>query len=196
MNDERPGPQYPVYPPRTPQPVHRTSPWVWVAIAMSGLAILAAAVVAVAFFFYVSDPIEDGGEYFVTQSSVEDAVDEPCDGMVAAAAKIHVFGPREESIQSLRGFTTAAQAIVNAIDGAGPDGDSRAWMRDWTTLIDAVDAFASRLAEGPARFEMPDAGDGYVVSERMYWGSPEGCEVPLVIEALDPESAAEYYEFE
>lgn len=42
---------------------------------------------------------------------------------------------------------------------------------------------------------MPDSDTGLPLVERMSYGSPEGCGVPLIIVALDPESAADPFYF-
>lgn len=198
MNEEPARPIYPTYPPSTPTRTRRTSPWVWVAIAISSLALVAVLVLGALFAFYVFDTgsFEDEGDYGVMQSSVEDAVAGPCDTMARASGRIHVLGSRDAAAASLRDFTDAADDVVAAIDGAEPDRDSRAWRDDWVTLIKAIDDFAGQLDTAATEFEMPATEDGNAVSERMYWGSPEGCEVPIVIEALDPLSASGYYAVE
>jgi hypothetical protein len=150
----------------------------------------------VSFFYFFGAVDDEAGDYIVTQSSVEDAVAKPCKAMVRASADIHILGQQGEGSASLRDFTKAAQDVVVAIEGAHPDHDSRAWRKDWDTLIRAIDDFADELDQQATDFEMPVTESGYALSERMYWGSPEGCEVPIVIEALDPKSAAEYYTYE
>jgi hypothetical protein len=169
---------------------------VWVAIAMSSVALLGLLVAGAAALVYFSGEFDqtEPGDYTVTQGAVEEAVAGPCDTMARSTRHIQILGPADEGASQLRDFTRAAGDVVKAIDGAGPDRDSRAWRKDWTTLIEAIDDFAGRIEDDPyAEFEMPGTSDGYALSERMYWGSPEGCEVPIVIEALDPFNAAQYY---
>jgi hypothetical protein len=175
---------------------------VWIsaaAIAVLGVAVLGAIALGALFFFgsgfYLGDePFMD--DYYVEQSSVESAVEEPCHDMTEAAREISVFGSRSEGARSIAAFADTGRAIVSAIDGADPNESAQAWRDDWTELVDSLDEFAAELeGSGEADFHMPDSDTGLPLIERMSYGAPGGCGVPVVIVALDPESAAEpfYY---
>jgi hypothetical protein len=174
------------------------SPWVWVAIAGGSLAMVVLMAVGAVITYYVLDSGSyfEEGDYVVTQWSVEDAVAAPCESMARASGRVAILGSRDAAASSLRDFTDAAGDVVAAIDDAKPDRDSRAWRNDWMLLIQAVDDFAVAIETAEAEFEMPTTDAGRPLSERMYWGSPAGCEVPIVIEALDPLNASKYYSME
>ncbi len=56
-----------------------------------------------------------------------------------------------------------------------------------TVLLDAVDAYADKLAaDGEGTFDMPLDGAGDPVTMDMSGASDVWCDVPPIIEALDP----------
>jgi hypothetical protein len=135
-----------------------------------------------------------GGEYFVDQSGVERAVDQPCVKMLDAANDLVLIGDVKASVASLKAFTATVGPIVAAIEGAGPDNDATAWRDDWVELGASLDAYADKVAAGDTTaYEMPRSSGG-PISDRMYYGSPEGCEVPARIDMLDPKVASDYDE--
>jgi hypothetical protein len=136
-----------------------------------------------------------GGDYTVDQASVERAVEHPCARMRAASRRIVLMSTPEEGAASLRAFTESVGAIVSAIEDAGPDPDSRAWRDDWIALTDSLDEYADQLEAGDAKYLAPRDTSGAPITARMYYGSPTGCEVPVVIDALDPVAAASFWEY-
>lgn len=89
------------------------------AIAVLGVAVLGAIALGALFFlgngFYIDDePFLD--DYYVEQSSVESAVEEPCDDMIQAAREISVFSTRSEGARSIAAFTVTGRAIASAIE--------------------------------------------------------------------------------
>jgi hypothetical protein len=173
---------------------------VWIsaaAIAVLGAAVFGIIALAAMFFwgsgFYFDESfVED--DYYVEQGSVESAVEESCDDMIEAAREISVFSPRSDGARSIAAFADTGRTIVRAVDGADPDESSKAWRDDWAELVESLDEFARELeGSGEANFRMPDSGTGLPLAERMSYGSPEGCEVPLIIVALDSEAAADAF---
>lgn len=182
---------YPYPPPAT------TSPWVWVSLVVSLLAVAAVALtflVPALLMTLFAGELDDVAvdEYWVEQASVVRAVDEPCRGLASAAADVRLFGPPEQGRESVTALVTQMRSIVRAIDSAEPDSGARAWSADWQRLADALEDYAAALtSDEPAPFVAPTDG-GVDVLERMYWGGAPGCEVPLIVEALDPRSATSY----
>lgn len=170
------------------------------AIAVLGLAVVGTLALGALFFvgsfgYYLDDEwYPEGEDYFVEQGSVESAVEEPCADMIDAASAISIFDDRSAGAASIAAFAESGRAIVEAIDGANPNEGSQAWRDDWSQLIESLDEFARELrGTGDADFAMPDAGDGFPLAERMSYGSPGGCEVPLIIAALDSDAAGQPY---
>lgn len=186
-----------------PRPPYLASPpaprrWVWIGIgagSMLALGVVGMTIVGI-MAFLVGDIDGDSFEeddYLVDQSRVEKAVDEPCVQMKDAAGDLVLMGPPTASAASLKAFTASAGEIVQAIDGAKPDGDSKAWRDDWITLAASLDAYAVKVAAGdPAPYKMPRSSSSGFITERMYYGSPEGCEVPTRVDMLDPRVAEDY----
>lgn len=169
------------------------------AIAVLGLAVVGTFVLAALFFFgfgYLGDygMYEEGEDYYVEQGSVASAVEEPCSDMIEAARAISIFSDRSEGARSIAAFADSGRAIIEAIDGADPDESSQAWRDDWSQLAESLDEYAGELrGSGEADFSMPDTSYGFPLVERMTYGSPGGCEIPLIIWALDSDTAAEPY---
>ncbi|HUS22807.1 MAG TPA: hypothetical protein VMZ66_12440, partial [Aeromicrobium sp.] len=130
----------PPYGPPIPPPAGRTSPWVWVAVAMSAVALLATVVLPLALlaFAFASFGGFDGEfdeDDYLDQGSVLEAIEGPCDDMLAAAENVTLGGPTGKAAASLHRWTAVAQGIVTAVDGANPNEVSRAWRDDWKATI-------------------------------------------------------------
>ena len=197
--DDLPTPPTDVPPPVTyappMTPTTRTSPWVWVAVAMSAVALLVTVVLPVILIatlaIFVSDEFGvdfDGGPggefpgYYVDQESVIDAVEEPCEDMIEAAEDVSLGGPADLAATSLHQWAATAQRVVVAIDSAEPNADSREWRDDWKATIKAVSAYADKFGQPTNQLTLPDV-------ESMYWETDADCGVPVVIAGLDPEWA-------
>lgn len=136
-----------------------------------------------------------GGEYFVDQSRVERAVDQPCVAMKDAASELVLIGKPEEAVASLKAFTATIGQLVAAIEGAKPNPDAKAWRNDLVKLAASLDGYAAKVATGDSGpYTLPRTSSGYV-TERMFNGSPDGCEVPTRIDMLDPKAAEDYDSF-
>lgn len=182
------------YPPPAPP---RTNPWVWVALGLVA-AIVVPLVALVGFWFggawlwtmddeYYDDEYSGDSQYYVSQRSVNRALEPACDTLDDAAAEVQPFGSATAGKASLGRIADAARDISAAIDGANPDNDAARLSDDWTSLATALDGYAAQLDDPAARFTMPEA-DGDYVSERIMWGN-EVCYVPTIIVALDPGAA-------
>jgi len=162
----------------------KTSPWVWVALSLSIVAVLSAlALPLIALAGVIGIAISDigpGDDYYVDQHSVVNAVERPCEDMLAASARIDLNGSARNEAASLKRWARSAQRIVTAIDNAHPNIDSKAWRDDWTATIVAVDSYAAHLGEPKNRLHLPDT------LEDMYWATDADCGVPISIAALDP----------
>lgn len=185
--------------PTSPQEARPTSqrtntPAVWVALALSIVAILlsvASPLLAfgIGFMFDDLDGEEAYGddEYFVTQRSVINAVDEPCKTMTAAGKRITPYAPTEQAQRELRAWAASANDIAKAIDGASPTGDSVDWRDDWKSVGKAVDVYADQLGSGKTRLNLP------ATAQQISWASEGDCPLPLTIVALDPDLADDYF---
>ena len=177
-----------MYRPPVPPPAGRTSAWVWVAIAMSAVALLMTVVLPliVLGFFAASIGGFDGDfdeDDYLDQGSVLEAIERPCEDMLAAAENVTLGGPSDKTAASLRRWTAVAQGIVTAVDRAKPDQDSREWRDDWKATIKAVNAYADNFGKPNNTLTLPDS------LEDMYWETDAECGVPVVIAGLDPEWA-------
>lgn len=194
-----PGYYYPPAQPYVPPYAALTAPrrWVWFgagAASMLGLGLFGLIIYAVLSFAEDEIPYEDG-DYVVDQVSVERAVDKPCADMNEAASILLMVGDTKASVTSLRRFTASVDKIVAAIDDANPNADAEAWRDDWIMLADSLNDYADEAAAGGTNaYSMPDATGSRPISDRMYYGSPEGCEVPARVEILDADVAAAYDE--
>jgi len=168
--------------------------WVWFGIgAGSMLALGVIGLTVMGLLVSLGGYHED--EYFVDQARVERAVDQPCVAMKSTVSDLVLVGKTEESVASLKAFTATIGRIVDAIDGAKPNGDARAWRDDWMTLATSLDAYAAKISAGEsAPYSLPRSSSG-PITDRMYDGSPQGCEVPTRIDMLDPKVAEDYDEF-
>lgn len=159
----------------------------WVAVALSSLALLATVVLPLALvaFAITSFGGFDGAfdeDDYLDQGSVLEAIEEPCEDMLDAAENVRLGGPSDKAAASLRRWTAVAQRIVIAVDGARPDQDSREWRDDWKATIKSVDAYADNFGKPKNQLTLPDV-------ESMYWDTDAECGVPVVIAGLDPEWA-------
>lgn len=138
---------------------------------------------------------EDGAEYayYVDQESVVEAVDGLCSNMRSAAYEIKVFsGPEDASVDIAR-FTLAIKGIVEAIDSADPNSDSKLWRDDWQTLGADLDTYAADLKTKGDDAVFTSITDDVPTIARMSYSSDADCEVPQVIEGLDP-NLADYWD--
>lgn len=184
---------WPGYPP--PAPSRPPTPWyrnVWVWISVYG-AVVGVGFVALAILFFATVDDWDGGYYgdgyyYVDQESVNRAVEQPCDEMATAANQIQVFSTPSVGAASLHHFAEAGRGIPAAIDSVDDaNDDALKWRDDWTRLLDAVDAYADKLAaDGEGTFDLPVDGAGDPVISHMRGASDVWCDVPPVIAALDP----------
>jgi hypothetical protein len=175
----------PPAPPKQPKPWYRNV-WTWV-IAYIVVVGLGCVGLVVAFAFFAGEP-EGPDSYWVDQDSVNRAVTKPCDEMSTAAAQIQIFSTPAVGSASLHHFAEVGRGIPNAIESVDDtDSDSLQWRDDWNVLLDAVDAYADKLeSDGQKTFATPKDEDGYPVIQRMSAVSDVGCDVPPIIEALDP----------
>jgi len=136
----------------------------------------------------------EDGYYYVDQTSVVRAVEEPCANMRSAASDIQLFGDPKAAATDIKGFVIAAQGIVDAIDAHDPNADSRKWRDDWKSLNGDLTTYADDLStKGPAAvFASSTTIDDEPVMTRMAYSSDANCEVPQVIMAFDRENAQAY----
>lgn len=205
---EGPSPQHPQQPaahpppygywPYPPPPPSRTSPWVWVALGLA-LALLVPIVALAGLWFsgawlwsmddeYYDDEYSSGTQYYVTQRSVDRAMEPACDTLIDAAEEVQLFGSAAAGRASLGQLADAARGISTAIDGANPDADAAQLSTDWSSLAVALDGYAAELDDPSSRFTMPEV-DGDYVSDRITWGN-DVCFVPTVVVALDPSASS------
>lgn len=132
----------------------------------------------------------EDGYYYVDQTAVIDAVEGPCSNMRSAAYEIHLFATPEAGAKDIRRYTQAIKGIVDAIDANKPNSDARQWRDDWIALGAALDTYADDLVKDGERaaFHSMTEDDEPTIS-RMSYGSEADCEVPQVIEGLDPDLA-------
>lgn len=178
--------------PMPPAPGPRTSPWVWVAVSLSVVALLASLVIPVLALcaFMVFSEADDSGPsagYYVDQSSVLDAVEHPCEAADDAAARIRLDGSPQQLARELTTWTAEADLIIEAIDSAHPNADSRAWRDHWKATIRAVDNYAKNLDKPGHKLRLPDSMDD------LYWSTDAECGVPVSIVALDPAYGSSFY---
>ncbi len=186
--DSSSGHDGPEPPPSTPAqaapPPLKTSPWVWVALSLSAVAVLSSVALPVlAILGFMAFDEFGGDSYYVDQRSVVNAVEEPCEAMLDAGSKVSVGRSTRVATASLTNWTEAAQRIVTAIDGAKPNVDSRAWRDDWKATIAAVNTYAKHLGEPRNGLTLPDT------AEDIYWNTDAECGLPISIAALDPQYA-------
>lgn len=129
---------------------------------------------------------------FIENSTVIAAVEEPCAEMVRSAKGGLPEQPAQRST-ALTAFRSTARSIPTAIESVPArelekDLPAAWWAEDWTTLLSAVDEYASSLRQKgmKARFAMPLTEDGVSIVTRMNMAAPEGCAVPDMLVALDP----------
>ena len=77
--------------------------------------------------------------------------------MKDAVNDLLLIGKTEESVSSLKAFTATIGRIVDAIDGAKPNGDAKAWRDDWMTLATSLDAYAAKISAGDSAPYSPAA---------------------------------------
>lgn len=191
---------WPGYPPPAPPkpPWYRNlMVWLWVYVGFATVAVVAgfAFLFVFPFAFFAFVPSDPGTDYWVDQGSVNRAVMEPCDDMAAAGRDIKIFSTPAEGAESLHRFVDVGREIPDAISSVD-DANSSAleWRDDWTTLLDALDAYADDLAKDPkAEFTPPEGRDGEPLMFSLSWVAEVSCELPPAIVALDPEGAADYY---
>lgn len=178
-----PAPYY--YGPSSPQVPSRT---LWFGIGAGtvlGVLILGFGSLTL-YAFVASDP--SGKTYYVNQSSVVNAVEEPCQTLRTAAAEIELFDDPKAASEDIKAVVEAAQGIIRAIYANEPNRDSRLWRDDWKLLAANLDDYANDLAElgKNAEFASPMSEVETPVMARMSHGSDASCDVPQVIEAMDP----------
>ena len=176
----------PPVPPRPPTPWYR-SLWFW--LSVYGTVVVAAGVaVFIVFVNGITAPFDEDFAY-VEQDSVHRAVAEACEEMTTAAGQIQVFSTSSVGAASLHHFVEAGRGIPEAVDSVDDaNEEAQQWGDDWTTVLDAVEAYADDLeADGAATFETPIDGDGHPVIGEMTWAMDTECDVPPLIAALDPD---------
>ena len=147
------------------------------------------------FFMFIGFLFEEGfddpedGYYYVDQSAVVDAVEGPCANMRSAADEIQLFSDPKTASADITGFTLAIRGIVDAIDAHDPNSDAKKWRDDWKALSADLDTYAGDLATqgSAATFSSLTEVDDEPTIARMSYSSEADCEVPRIIEALDPD---------
>lgn len=174
---------------RAPEPPRKSFSGLLVAVVVTLFVLpVAAAIGLVAWGFSVyahHDPLE-----LIDNPPTIEALERPCAQMTAAADALELHGPPLAQAESLLEFSSAARVVPESV--AGFDADllhddhpTASWGRDWTALLDSIDAYARSLQSGSATtFTMPLTADGYPIVDRMNWAEPGGCSVPVVLTTL------------
>lgn len=191
---QQPAPQV-YYVPAAPSGLPK---WAWFlfgflsAAFIAGVGIVGVIVIGIA----ASGGLDDfTPSYVVTQERVEKATSQPCKDMTRAGEAVTAQAPPKVAAARLETFARSARGIATAIDSARPDTDATLWRDDLTTLADAVEDYAADVRAGrDTTFEMPEKS-GRAVTTRIWFGEPGGCEIPVTIEALDPEVLKDQYSF-
>lgn len=146
---------------------------------------------------YPEGDYESGYVYYVDQKSVVDAVELPCNRMMAAGDAIELFTTPAKAAVSIKAFAVEAQGIADAIDRADPDSDSKQWRDDWDKLSDNLETFAIDLNKyGNDAFLNTYTVLGEApIMVRMAYSSEANCEVPPAIFAMDTDNSDYYMEF-
>ncbi|WP_229054212.1 hypothetical protein [Aeromicrobium sp. Leaf350] len=190
----------------------RTSPGLWVALAVAVLAVVGATTVSIVAVSQDSDDSGDdvadvlrdlteldpgyeldefgyeydGSEYFVEDEDVLDATEDACDELHSAASELSFYAPQSDAAAGLAGVVDAVAALLVAIDSVGNlDDDSEQWRDDVETLATMLTEAQVGFAAGePVELDLMSDDD---LAYRMSWGAPIGCEVPVRVLALDPD---------
>lgn len=160
------------------------------------------------FFAGLGDPDFDEGDfdegdfdsayvYFVDQKSVVDAVEVPCNAMMAAGDKIELFTEPADAAVSISAYATTARGIADAIGSASPNHDSKQWQADWEKLAHNLDTFATDLRKiGNDAWLDTFAEPGVApIMVRMAGSSEANCEIPQMLFDLDPANSEYFMEY-
>lgn len=179
--------------PKAPPPAHYNKPprmknsnshtLVWViagvaaALALAGVAYIALLVVA----FKDHDPLE-----FIGKDEFLSAVEPACKDLDALTDELHAPLTPDQLSQ----IVVAGRAIPTALERftqkeLDDDYPTQDWGNDWTTLMDAVEQYATALAGNKdAVYETPETPDKFSIVGRMDIANAD-CEVPEAIVDLD-----------
>jgi len=211
-----PPPPFGAYPPGAyyaPRPPSNGRALAWTAIGLSVTALLSVvALIGISIvmwwgpaYSWADDEYYDGSyseadeayqdDYYLEDSSLDEAVRQPCADMLTAAGQIALFSGAKDGSTSLLAFVDAGREVVDAIEGeADGQGDVLRWRDDWVLVLDEVERYANDVTAGDSpEFKTPMLGDEYSVIDRMYQGSPVGCEVPTTVAGLDQTRTAGTY---
>ncbi|GAA3530587.1 hypothetical protein GCM10022234_29750 [Aeromicrobium panaciterrae] len=168
-------------PPRMPNSSSHTLVWMIAgaaaAIALAGIAYIA----LVAFAFKDHDPFE-----LIDKPEFLSAVEPACKDLDALTDEMHAPLTPDQLNRIVAGGRAIPAALEpftrKQLDDDYPTED---WGNDWTTLMDAVEQYATALASNKdAVYETPETPDKFSIVGRMDVAN-ERCAVPEVIVDLD-----------
>lgn len=182
-----------------------TNGWKIATFVLGGLLALATLVIVglvawILFCWFGGGYVAYGGEYDEYDEgafSVSDtSLEAPCDRFADLARDVPLFVDASEAAGSVAAIGTAAHDLADAARVSDLDDgfwDPDDWADGWDALGDALEDFSTRLADDPdARLEIPLWSSGPATVTLGYEG-PEGCEIPAVVSALDPDTADQLY---
>ena len=143
--------------------------------------------------YYAYSELDEEAELMTTSGT---ALEEPCDRFADLARDLPIFTAGPEAAPAVAELGAAAHDVADAsrtVDATDTWWDPESWAGGWDDLGDALEDFATRVADDPdARLEVPRWSGGPATITLGYDG-PEGCEIPAVVSALDPDTADELY---
>ena len=167
-------------------PVERRRPWPWI------LGLVAIISVVLGSWAIFSPYLTHDRPELIEDKEIFEAIAEPCRDLNKVADDIRVAGSPIARAAALATISTAARAVPAALDrfdaaDLADDLPAADWVRDWDTLLDAVDAYVVQLrSEAEATFKTPETVDGYSIVGRMDIAAEPTCKVPQALVALDP----------